>query len=197
MGIISSIIKLSDRKILVVESSYKKGHLFVFNNVGKFIREMKIKGGPWDVTQLDEGTIAVTYPEENSLKFINLVTDQVIDTIPLNTSGWGLGSDSDAIYVGLKGNELRALDYYGNKIGSVTIKSRLENFHITPDKIYYADPKKHALICDLNDPMQCFVIRKIQYFWSAIGMENSLPHTKLVIAKPEHFNLFVVRNQNT
>jgi hypothetical protein len=67
---------------------------------------------------------------------INLVTDQVIDTIPLNTSGWGLGSDSDAIYVGLKGNELRALDYYGNKIGSVTIKSRLENFHITPDKIY-------------------------------------------------------------
>jgi hypothetical protein len=89
MGIISSIIKLSDRKILVVESSYKKGHLFVFNNVGKFIREMKIKGGPWDVTQLDEGTIAVTYPEENSLKCINLVTDQGIDTIPLNTSGWG------------------------------------------------------------------------------------------------------------
>jgi hypothetical protein len=44
-GIISSIMKLSDRKILVVESSYKKGHLFVFNNVGKFIREIKIKGG--------------------------------------------------------------------------------------------------------------------------------------------------------
>lgn len=147
MGIISSIIKLSDRKILVVESSYNNGHLFLFNNVGKYIRDLKIKGGPWDVTQLDEGTIAVTYPEENSLKFINLVTDQVIDTIPLNTSGCGLGSDNDAIYVGLKGNELRALDYYGNKIGSVTIKSRLENSHMTPDKIYYTDPKKHSLSC--------------------------------------------------
>jgi hypothetical protein len=68
----------------------------------------------------------------------------------------------------VKGNELRALDYYGNKIGSVTIKSRLENFHITPDKIYYADPKKHALIC---------VSPSGQYLWTYINDVFDMKYT--------------------
>ena len=147
LGIISSIIRLIDKKIIVAESSYKNGHLFLFNALGKYLKEIKITGDPWDVTQLDGTTIAVTYPDQNEVKLINCMSGDIIDTIPLQKSGWGLCSDDYAIFVGMKGNELLELDYFGNRIKSTTIKSRLENFHIGTDSIYYTDTKKHILFC--------------------------------------------------
>ncbi|XP_063420567.1 uncharacterized protein LOC134705779 [Mytilus trossulus] len=143
---ISDMICLMDGRLIMVELFNK---VILLTPDGKIQKDLPIPGGFFSVAQINQNTIAITYPYETAMKIFNMKNETVSKVITLDKYCWGLSSSDDSLVVGLNKDEIRIIDLKGNTLKSiqVTIESLLMNLVYCNDSVIYSDVEGKAVYC--------------------------------------------------
>ncbi|XP_052068096.1 uncharacterized protein LOC127707542 [Mytilus californianus] len=143
---ISDMICLMDGRVIVVE---RLGEVYLLTSDGKLQKQLPIPGRAWRVTQINQDTIAMTYPMETAIKIFNMENETVTKVITLNKPCWGLSFYNNFLAVGLDKDEIRIIDLEGHTLKSiqVEIKSYLYQLVYRNDRVIYSDWSGKAVYC--------------------------------------------------
>ncbi|XP_071128379.1 tripartite motif-containing protein 2-like [Mytilus edulis] len=144
---INDMICLMDGRVIVVEW---KGEVNLFTSDGKLQKQLPIPGRAWNVTQINQNTIAITYTEEKAIKTFNMENKTVTKVITLDKDCWGLSFSNGSMAVGLYGDvEIRIIDLEGNTLKSIQVecKDYLRNLVYCNDRVIYSDCVGKAVYC--------------------------------------------------
>ncbi|XP_071178776.1 repetitive organellar protein-like [Mytilus edulis] len=146
MANVSDMICLMDGRLIIVEW-YDKVNLLTPD--GKLLKKLPIPGKAYSVTQINQNTIAITYPNEKAIKIFNMENETVTKVITLDTYCLGLSSSDDSLVVGLNKDEIRIIDLEGKTLKSIQFEcaSVLENLVYCNDKVIYNDYCDDAVYC--------------------------------------------------
>ncbi|CAC5418159.1 unnamed protein product [Mytilus coruscus] len=123
--VISDMICLMDGRVIVVE---KERSVKVLTSYGKLKKQLPISGKAYGVTQINQNTIAITYPFEIAIKIFNMENEIVTKFITLDKKCW---------------------DLEGNTLKSIQIESQsdLENIVYCNDRVIYSNFDGNAVCC--------------------------------------------------
>ncbi|XP_052070132.1 uncharacterized protein LOC127708956 isoform X4 [Mytilus californianus] len=143
---ISDMICLMDGRVIVVEWG---GKVNLHTSDGKLQKQLPIPGNAWSVTQINQNTIAMTYPNEGAIKIFNMENEAVTKVITLNKGCWGLSFYNNSLAVGLNNDEIRIIDLEGNTLKSIQVESRsnLEYLVYRNDRVICSNYKGKAVYC--------------------------------------------------
>ncbi|CAG2210621.1 TRIM2_3 [Mytilus edulis] len=140
------MICLMDGRVIVVEYS---GKVNLLTSDGKLQKQLPIPGGAYSVTQINQNTIAITYPNETAIKIFNMENETVTKVITLDKECYGLSFSNGSLAVGLSDDEIRIIDLEGNTLKSIQVesKSALYNLVYCNDRVIYSDYDGNAVYC--------------------------------------------------
>ncbi|VDI47105.1 Hypothetical predicted protein [Mytilus galloprovincialis] len=143
---ISDMICLMDGRVIVVEL---QGNVNLLTSDGKLQKRLSKHGVAWCVTQINQNTIAITYPHEKSIKIFNLEKEKVTKTISILKLCYGLSFSDNYLAVGLYKDEIRIIDLEGKQLKSIQVesKSNLYNLVYCNDRVIYSDYMGKAVCC--------------------------------------------------
>ncbi|XP_063416557.1 uncharacterized protein LOC134698373 [Mytilus trossulus] len=143
---ISDMICLMDGRVLVVK---QWGKVNLFTSDGKLQKQLPIPGEPYSVTQINQNTIATTYPSERAIKIFNMENETVTKVITLDKECRGLSFSNNSLAVGLSDDEIRIIDLEGNALKSIQVESKsyLKNLVYCNDRVIYSDCNGGAVYC--------------------------------------------------
>ncbi|CAG2225593.1 unnamed protein product [Mytilus edulis] len=144
---ISDMICLMDGRVIVVEEC---GKVNLLTSNGKLEKQVPISGDAVSVTQINQNTIAITYPSEKTIKIFNMDNETVTKVITLDKDCYGLAFSNNSLVVGLNRDEICMLDLEGNTLKSIQVQSKSSlPFHLVNcnDRIIYSDYVGNAVYC--------------------------------------------------
>ncbi|XP_071166409.1 tripartite motif-containing protein 2-like [Mytilus edulis] len=143
---ISDMICLMDGRVIVVE---RWGKVNLITSDGKLQKQLPIPGEAWSVTQINQNTIAITYPNETAIKIFNMENETVTKVITLDKACYGLSFSNGSMAVGLEKDEIRIIDLEGNTLKSIQVecKSYLWKLVYCNDRVIYRDYYGKAVYC--------------------------------------------------
>ncbi|CAG2252800.1 TRIM56 [Mytilus edulis] len=146
IGNISDMICLMDGRLIIVEWGDKVNLL---TPDGKLQKQLPIPGKAFSVTQINQDTIAITYPREKAIKIFNMENETVTKVITLDTYCYGLSSSDDSLVVGLNKDEIRIIDLEGNTLKSIQVKCKSYLYYLVycNDRVIYSDYNGKAVYC--------------------------------------------------
>ncbi|VDI39460.1 Hypothetical predicted protein [Mytilus galloprovincialis] len=144
--VISDMICLMDGRVVVVED---EGTVNLFTSDGKLQKKQPIPGGAHSITEINQNTIAITYPWKKAIKIFNLENETVTKFITLDKQCYGLSSSNNSLAVGLGIDEIRIIDLEGNTLKSIPVPcvSYLEYLVYCNDRVFYSDYGSKAVYC--------------------------------------------------
>ncbi|XP_076089879.1 uncharacterized protein LOC143061570 [Mytilus galloprovincialis] len=154
--LISDMICLMDGRVIVVEQC---GKVNLLTSDGTLQKQLPIPDGAWSVTQINQNTIAITYPNEKVIKIFNMEKETVSKVITLDKACYGLSSSNDSLAVGLIDDddyydddleeEIRIIDLEGNTMKSIQVESESDLFYLVycNDRVIYPDYNSRAVYC--------------------------------------------------
>ncbi|VDI34731.1 Hypothetical predicted protein [Mytilus galloprovincialis] len=143
---ISDTIYLMGGRVIVVE---RYGKINLLTSDGQQQKQLPIPGKASSVTQINQNTIAITYPDEKAIKMFNMENEKVTKVITLNKQCMGLSFSNNSLAVGLSDDEIRIIDLGGNtlKLIQVQNKSFLYNLVYCNERVIYSDYMGNAVYC--------------------------------------------------
>ncbi|XP_052103161.1 uncharacterized protein LOC127736637 [Mytilus californianus] len=147
---ISDMICLMDGRVIVVD---QWGKLNLLTSDGKLQKQLPIPDGAYCVTQINQDTIAITYPEEKAIKIFNMENETVTKVITLDKGCYGLSFSNNSLAVGLNENnddgEICIVDFEGNTLKSIQVESESYLFNLVycNDRVIYSDYGGEAVYC--------------------------------------------------
>ncbi|XP_071130608.1 uncharacterized protein [Mytilus edulis] len=143
---ICDMICLIDGRFIVVELD---GKVNLLSSDGKLQKQLPIPGGAFSVTQINEDTIAITYPSERAIKIFNMDNETVTKDIKLGKACFGLSFSNNSLAVGLRKEEIRIIDLEGNTLKSIQVQSKsiLYNLVYCNKRVIYSDSIGKAVYC--------------------------------------------------
>ncbi|XP_071178762.1 uncharacterized protein [Mytilus edulis] len=143
---ISDMICLMDGRLIIVEWFDKVNQL---TPDGKLLKKLPIPGEAFSVTQINQNTIAITYPSEKAIKIFNMENETVTEVITLDKQCFGLSSSDDSFVVGLDNDEIRIIDLEGNTLKSIQVECASYLYHLVycNDRVIYSDWDGDAVYC--------------------------------------------------
>ncbi|XP_071178734.1 repetitive organellar protein-like [Mytilus edulis] len=143
---ISDMICLMDGRLIIVEF-FDKVNLLTPD--GKLLKKLPINGQVWSVTQINQDTIAITYPNEKAIKIFNMENETVTKVITLDKVCLGLSSSDNSLVVGLIDGVIRIIDLEGNTLKSIQAECKSPLWHLVycNDRVIYSDYRGKAVYC--------------------------------------------------
>ncbi|XP_076075551.1 uncharacterized protein LOC143046331 [Mytilus galloprovincialis] len=143
---INDMICLMDGRVIVVEDG---GKVYLLTSDGKLQKQLPIPGGARSVTQINQNTIAITYPNKKAIKIFNMENETVTKVITLDNRCHGLSFSNGSMAVALFGGEIRIIDLEGNTLKSIQVdsKSTLRYLVYCNDRVIYSDILGNAVYC--------------------------------------------------
>ncbi|XP_076095554.1 uncharacterized protein LOC143066544 [Mytilus galloprovincialis] len=144
---ISDMICLMDERLIIVEWCKE---VMLLSPDGKLEKQLHIPGRALSVTQINQGTVAITYPYDRAIKIFNMENEIVTKVITFDKECYGLSlSDSYALCVGLSSDEIRIIDLEGNTLKSIQVQceSDLVCLVYCNNRVIYSDWKGKAVYC--------------------------------------------------
>ncbi|XP_076075673.1 uncharacterized protein LOC143046405 [Mytilus galloprovincialis] len=143
---ISDMLCLMDGRVIVVE---RYGKVNLLTSDGKLQKQLPIPDGAWSVTQINQNTIAITYPNEEAIKIFNMENETVTKVITLDKRCWGLSFSNNSLAVGLFNDEIRIIDLEGITLKSIQVESKSYLWYLVycNDRVIYSDLRGQAVYC--------------------------------------------------
>ncbi|CAG2255555.1 TRIM56 [Mytilus edulis] len=140
------MICLMDGRVIISQSP---GKVNLLTPDGKLEKQLTISGKARSVTQINQDTIAITYPNERAVKMFNMEKETVTKVIKLDKVCWGLSFSNNSFAVGLDNDEIRIIDLEGNTLKSIPVQSKtiLDFFVHCNDRVIYSDYTDKAVYC--------------------------------------------------
>ncbi|XP_052059331.1 uncharacterized protein LOC127699992 [Mytilus californianus] len=144
--VINEMICLMDGRVIVVE---RYSNVYLLTSDGKLQKQLPIPGEPWSVTQINQDTIAITYPGEKAIEIFNMENETVTKVIKLDKGCRGLSFYNNSLAVGLYPDEIRIIDLEGNTLKSIQVESKSYLNHLVyrNDRVIYSDYIGKAVYC--------------------------------------------------
>ncbi|VDI55200.1 Hypothetical predicted protein [Mytilus galloprovincialis] len=152
--IYSDMICLVDGRVIVVE---EWGKVNLLTSDGTLLKQLPIPCEAWSVTQINQNTIAVTYPAEKAIKIFNMENETVTKVITLDKVCYGLSFSNNSLAVDLDDKddeedddkEIRIIDMEGNTLKSIPVEIQSNPFHLVygNDRVIYSDFGGKAVYC--------------------------------------------------
>ncbi|CAG2216791.1 unnamed protein product [Mytilus edulis] len=124
---ISDMICLMDGRVIVVENCDKVNLL---SSDGKLQKHLPLPGAAYNVTQINQDNIAITYPGESAIKIFNMENERVTKVIKLEKACYGLSFSNNSLAVGFRKEEIRIIDLEGNTLKSIQVQSKSYLFYL-------------------------------------------------------------------
>ncbi|CAG2225588.1 unnamed protein product [Mytilus edulis] len=140
------MICLMDGRVIVVEWG---GKVKTLTSNGKLEKQLPLSGQAYCVTQINQNTIAITYPNEKAIKIFNMENETVTKVITLDKQCFGLFFSNNSLVAGLSSDEIRIIDLEGNTLKSIQVKSKSQLYHLVycNDRVIYSDCIGNAVYC--------------------------------------------------
>ncbi|CAG2240209.1 unnamed protein product [Mytilus edulis] len=172
-------------------SSGNRRKVNLLTSDGKLQKQLPIPGEAWSVTQINQNTIAITYPEEKAIKIFNMENETVTKVITLDKECRGLSFSNNSLAVGLIDNEIRIIDLEGNTLKSIQVKCEyyLSNLVYCNDRVIYSDYDGNAVYCVDGSGKQIW-----QYTQDLSGPEGLCTDTygNIIVADRESNRIIVI-----
>ncbi|CAG2202559.1 unnamed protein product [Mytilus edulis] len=142
----SDLICLMDGRVITVGKHGKVNLLF---SDGGLQKELPIPGDAYNVTQISQDSIAITYPKEKAIKIFNMERETVTNVIPLHKECYGLSFSKESLVVGLSKDEICFVDLEGNILNSLQVESKsvLAYLVYCNGRVIYVDSKGKVVNC--------------------------------------------------
>ncbi|XP_071161438.1 putative leucine-rich repeat-containing protein DDB_G0290503 [Mytilus edulis] len=142
---IRDMICLMDGRFII---SLYTGKVNLLNPDGKLEKQFTISGTK-SVTQINQDTIAITYPNERTIKMFNMEKETITKVIKLDKPCYGLSFSNNSFAVGLDKNEILIIDLAGNTLKSIPVQSEstLEFLVHRNDRVIYSDYEDATVYC--------------------------------------------------
>ncbi|CAC5423272.1 TRIM71 [Mytilus coruscus] len=146
---IRNIICLMDGSVIAITQF---GTVNFFTVASKIQKHFLIPGEAYSVTQINQYTIALTYPGEKAIKIFNMENTKVTKVIKLDKVCRGLSFANNSLAVGLDRDEIRIIDLEGNTLKSIQVESVSYLFHLVycNDRVTYSDSNGKA-VCSVDE----------------------------------------------
>ncbi|XP_071133110.1 uncharacterized protein [Mytilus edulis] len=143
---ITDMICLMDGRVIVVEYW---GKVNIYASDCKFQKQLPISDDALSVTQINQDTIAISCPADKAIKIYNMKNETVSKVIALCRSCYSLSYSNSLFAVGLCTDEIRILDFEGNTVTSIQVRSRscLNDIVYCNDKVIFSDCIGRAVYC--------------------------------------------------
>ncbi|XP_063446886.1 uncharacterized protein LOC134726413 [Mytilus trossulus] len=143
---IIDIICLIDGRVVLVEFY---GKVYLLTSDGKLQKQLPILGGAISVTQINQDTIAITYPVEKAIKIFNIADETVIKVLKLDKQCYGLSFSNNSLAVGLSTDEIRIIDMEGNTLRSMQVQCEPSyiNLCYCNKRVIYCERNMKAIYC--------------------------------------------------
>ncbi|XP_052093235.1 uncharacterized protein LOC127729455 [Mytilus californianus] len=143
---ISDLICLVDGRVIVVE---QYGKVNLLTSDGKLKKQLPIPGKAWSVTQINQDTIAITYPHETAIKIFHLENETVTKVIKLRQPCYGLSFSNNFLAVGLAYYEILIIDLEGITLKTIPVESESNLCYVVycNDRVIYNDFDSNAVNC--------------------------------------------------
>ncbi|CAC5410917.1 unnamed protein product [Mytilus coruscus] len=143
----TDMICLMDGRFIVVELGRFVNRVTLASGVHK--EEFRLSGVPCSVTQIDQNTIAITYPGEKAIKIFNMENNTVTKVIELDKNCYNLSFTNNYLAVGLSKDEIRVINFEGETMKSIPVQSEtnLMFFVHYNDRFIYSDMDGKAVYC--------------------------------------------------
>ncbi|XP_052102886.1 uncharacterized protein LOC127736392 isoform X3 [Mytilus californianus] len=143
---VTDMICLMDGRIIVVD---KNGKVNPLTSDGKLKKKLPIPGEAWSVTQINQNTIAITFPTEKAIRIFNMENKTVTKVITFDKECRGLSFSNNSLAVGLSNDEIHIIDLEGNtlKLIQVPSGSYLEHLVYCNDRVTYSDFNGNVVYC--------------------------------------------------
>ncbi|XP_063446539.1 uncharacterized protein LOC134726072 [Mytilus trossulus] len=143
---ISDMICLMDGRLIVVK---RFGKVNLLTSDGKLQKQLPIPGNPYSATQINQNTIALTYPHEKAIKIFNMENETVTKVITLDQPCLGLSFSNNSLAVGLSKDEIRIIDLEGKQLKSIQVESKSDLYDLVycNDRVIYSDYNGNAVYC--------------------------------------------------
>ncbi|XP_063420883.1 uncharacterized protein LOC134706101 [Mytilus trossulus] len=142
----SDMICLVDGRVIVVEWA---GKVNLLTSDGELQKQLPIEDGAYCITQVNQNTIAITYPKTGHIRIFKLDNETVTKVISLELPCYGLSFSNDSLAVGLRVDEIRIIDLEGNTVNSIQVESKSGLFNLVycNDRLVYCDEVGKAVYC--------------------------------------------------
>ncbi|XP_063418298.1 uncharacterized protein LOC134701086 [Mytilus trossulus] len=143
---ICDMICLMDGRVMVVEW---RGIVNLLTSNGKLEKQIPISGEGFCVTQINQNTIAITYPNEKAIKIFNMDNELVTKVITLDKACYSLSFSNNSLVVGLNQDEIRIIDLEGNTLKSIQFQCKSPPYHLVycNDRVIHSDYNGNAVYC--------------------------------------------------
>lgn len=162
--------------------------LIEYNNNEKHSRDILFFYKPYDITAIDNDSIAVTYPGAKYLEIMNTKNNSERKKIRCRLNSWGISYQDQKLYVVVFKEGIMVMDLNGKQLNTIVIDGSLVVFDITTtrDRIYYTDNRNRVHCCSLTG-QEIWVFNSIS-FPRGISVDNNL---NVFIVSPWSNNLTV------
>ncbi|CAG2202722.1 unnamed protein product [Mytilus edulis] len=143
--LIRDMICLMDGRIIVVNGD---GKVILLSTDCKLQKYLPVSDVAWSVTQINQNTIAITYPGTD-IKIFNMEKETVTKFIKLDKTSYGISFSNNYLAVGLNDDEIRIIDLEGNTKNTIQVQSRsnLYNLVYYNDRLIYSDLNGRSVTC--------------------------------------------------
>ncbi|CAC5401139.1 unnamed protein product [Mytilus coruscus] len=140
----SDMICLMDGRVIVVKWG---GKVNLLSSDGKLQKQLPIPDGAYCITQINQDTIAITYPKTGHIQIFNMENETVTTVITLDIPCYGLSFSNNSLAVGLRDDEIRIIDFERNTLNSIQVESNSGLFNLVycNDRVIYSDDDGKAV----------------------------------------------------
>jgi hypothetical protein len=118
---------------LVVADADNKSVKSIDTRLNKITSHLTFMSGPWDLTMVHRGQVAVTIPSEKLIQFVSIANGLVMDRhMKVNGECHGIAYSQERLIVGFRGSgRLQIIDMKGNVLKTISkfmFKAKLHTF---------------------------------------------------------------------
>ncbi|CAC5401142.1 unnamed protein product [Mytilus coruscus] len=117
----SDMICLIDGRVIVVQWCDK---INLLTSDGKLQQQLPIPDGAYCITQINQITIAITYPKTGHIQICNMENETVTKVFTLDIPCYCLSFSNNSLAVGMRDDQIRIIDLEGNTLNSIQVQSK-------------------------------------------------------------------------
>lgn len=137
-----------DEKLVFADCDNKQ--LTICNYDGTKIHHIRLPYYPWQITQIDNNTVAVSCTDDKTILITNISNCSVDSEIKTNESCWGISYNDNKLYVNIGKRIMDVMDLNGQVIRSVPLPSEgISDITVEKDRFVCSDLKS-VFCCSLD-----------------------------------------------
>ncbi|CAG2190610.1 unnamed protein product [Mytilus edulis] len=145
--LITGCDEFEDGRIVFVDCIETNKRLIIMSCFGSFLKEMKFKDRPLDVTIINSNLVAVTLVDKKTISIIDVNTFNILKETHVNKRCFGITFIDGKLFVCMDDKTIQIFDLFGNVLATLSQMKFATYCSGMNNKIYYAAYDSDEIFC--------------------------------------------------